>query len=110
MFPASTLGRLGPRFAIILPSCARGFPVAAVPLGEGRLVDRAVVSIAPDVSAAAVRRTGESPRGGVVLADPFQDLPAARTEAEWTGRLTGAEVRLGEAASQAALANSGGHL
>jgi tetratricopeptide (TPR) repeat protein len=113
LFPPETLERLGPRFAIILPACARSFPVTAVRIGKGRLVDRAVVSISPDVSTVASSWTkshGPALGGALVLADPLADLPSARQEAEWTGRVTGAEVRLGELASAEALEPSGGRL
>ncbi len=106
LFPPSTLARLGPRFAIILPACARNFPVAAVRIGEGRLVDRVVLSVAPDVS--TVTWVGQEARGEpaqkrLVLADPSGDLPSAREEAATASRLTGASVRLGKLASGAAL-------
>jgi tetratricopeptide (TPR) repeat protein len=110
LFPPSTLAQLGQRFAVILPACARSFPVAAVRIGEGRLIDQAVVSVAPDVS--TITRPGsEDPREtghtGLALGDPLGDLPAAREEAESTGRLTGAGVRLGHFASGATLEQSG---
>jgi tetratricopeptide (TPR) repeat protein len=113
LFPAPTLERLGPRFAIILPPCARSFPVAAVRIGDGRLVDRAVVSVAPDVStvtAPGKQASGAPARPSLVLADAREDLPSAREEAEFTGRLTGASVRLSELASGATLEQSGGRL
>jgi tetratricopeptide (TPR) repeat protein len=113
LFPPSTLARLGARFAIILPSCARNFPVTAVRIKDGRLLDRAVVSVASDVS--TVTRPGneahrETTQANLVLADPLGDLPSAREEAERTGRLTGAEVRLGMLASSVPLETSGRHL
>ncbi len=113
LFPPETLARLGPRFAVILPRCAHAFPVAAVRVGTGRLVDWAVVSIAPDVS--TVIRPEEGPNTGsqgrdLVLADPHLDLPFAREEAQWTGQATGAEVRLGAAATAGALEPSGERL
>ena len=113
LFPSTTLAQLGPRFAISLPACARSFPVAAVRVGAGRLVDTAVVSIAPDASAARSplkRSPGELSAARLVLADPVGDLPSARQEAEWTGRFTDADVRLGERASGASLGPSGGQL
>ena len=113
LFPPETLARLGPRFAVILPRCAHAFPVAAVRVGTGRLVDRAVVSIAPDVSTVSQPEEGRS--AGVhgralVLADPLFDLPFARVEARWTGQATRAEVRLGASATAGALEPSGGRL
>ncbi|MGO8969222.1 MAG: CHAT domain-containing protein [Myxococcaceae bacterium] len=113
LFPPSTLARLGPRFAVILPRCARNFPVAAVRVGTGRLVDVAVVSVAPDVSTVTFRATetqGDAARAGIVLADPLEDLPGARQEAEWTGRVAGAEVRSGPLAQGTSLAHSAGRL
>lgn len=109
LFPAARLARLGPRFAVILPVCARNFPVAALRIGAGRLIDEAAVSVAPDVST-VVRlhedRDQEVPTGDV-FADPKGDLPAARREAEWTGRTTGAFVRLGDMASETTLESLG---
>ena len=110
MFPPSTLAKLGSRFAVILPACAQSFSVAALPVGKGRLVDRAVVSIAPDVSTVGFSHAGQAADKKLVLADPLEDLPSARTEAEWTGQATGAEVRVGTSASQAGLENSGAQL
>jgi tetratricopeptide (TPR) repeat protein len=114
LFPRTTLARLGRRFAIILPTCGRSFPVTAVRVGAARLIDWAVVSISPDVSTVTPpprRETpGEAARESFVLGDPLADLPAARQEAEWTGRATGAAVRLGEFASEAPLETSGGRL
>jgi len=113
LFPPSTLAQLGPRFAIILPACARAFPVAAVRIGNGRLVDQAVVALAPDVSTVtrpANEARSEGARRGLVLADPLGDLPSAREEADWTRRRTGADVRLGTLASGAALEASGWNL
>jgi tetratricopeptide (TPR) repeat protein len=113
LFPPPTLARLGPRFAVILPACARNFPVAAVRIGEDRLIHRAVVAIAPDVSTVAWpsnAASGENARGGHVLADPLGDLPFAREEADWTGRVTGAEVHLGMLAAGTGLEASGWHL
>ena len=110
LFPPTRLAQLGARFAIVLPTCARNFPVAAVLVAGARLVDRAVLSIASDVSTASLPReeaAGATRRNALVLADPLGDLPFAREEAEWTGRATGAEVRLGERASIAALPPSG---
>jgi tetratricopeptide (TPR) repeat protein len=113
LFPSPTLERLGPRFAVILPACARNFPVSAVRIGEGRLIHRAVVAIAPDVSTVAWplnATTGENARSGQVLADALGDLPFAREEAGWTGSRTGADVRLGTLASGTGLQTSGFHL
>lgn len=109
LLPPARLARLGLRFAVILPGCARNFPVAALRVGTGRLIDQAIISVAPDVS--TVARVGAvgvpvSPKGDV-FADPKGDLPSARLEAEWTGRMTGASVRLGEMASEATLAGLG---
>jgi|GEM_PF-3692161 len=108
LFPASTLSRLGRRFAVLLPRCARNFPVAAVRVGEARLVDRAILSVAPDVSSISWKR--DVARGGLVLADPLGDLPSAREEAQSAGRVTGAEVRLGALATVAPLEHPGGRL
>jgi hypothetical protein len=113
LFPPETLARLGPRFAVILPRCAHAFPLAAIRIGTGRLVDRAVVSIAPDVSTVSMPEEPPSVSAhgqALVLADPLGDLASARAEAEWTGRTTGAEVLLGEAATAARLEPSGGRL
>ncbi len=109
LFPPSTLVRLGRRFAILLPRCARNLPVAALRVGKGRLVDRAVVSVAPDVLTVSWGGR-DALRAGMVLADPLGDLPSAREEAESAGRVTGAEVRLGAAAAEAPLTASGTHL
>ncbi|MGO9830807.1 MAG: CHAT domain-containing protein [Myxococcaceae bacterium] len=110
LFPASTLALLGHRFAIILPRCARNFPVAAVHVGNGTLMEVAVVSVAPDVSTVTFRSAGEDAAAGMVVADPRQDLPAARQEAEWTGRLAKAEVRAGPLAQGTPLSHSAGRL
>jgi tetratricopeptide (TPR) repeat protein len=113
LFPPETLARLGPRFAVILPRCAHAFPVAALRVGTGRLVDRAVVSIAPDVSTVSQPEEGLGARAherALVMADPLLDLPFARVEARWTGQVTGAEVRLGATATADALEPSGGRL
>ncbi len=114
LFPPTTLERLGPRFAVILPACARSFPVAAVRVGDARLVDRAVISVAPDVSTVtfggATSRDGRRADKGLVLADPLGDLPFAREEAASTGRATAAEVRLGRLASQEPMEHQGAHL
>jgi CHAT domain-containing protein len=106
LLPSARLARLGPRFAVILPGCARNFPVAALPVGTGRLIDQAVISVAPDVS--TVVRVGDpaSPQGDV-FADPKGDLPSARREAEWTGGMTGASVRVGQMASETTLESLG---
>lgn len=113
LFPPSTLARLGPRFAVILPGCARSFPVEAVRIGAARLLDRAVVSLAPDVSTVE-RRPDEAPGGetqaSLVLGDPLGDLPSAREEAELTGSITHASVKVGEAASGATLGHFRGRL
>lgn len=113
LFPPKTLARLGQRFAIILPACARNFPVAALRVGGARLVDRVVVSISPDVTSITSARKdarGDGLGEGLVLADPRLDLPSARQEAEWTGRLTGATVWLGNLASEVRLEAPSGRL
>jgi len=113
LFSPSTLARLGGRFAIILPGCVRSFPVEAVRIGNGRLVDRAVVSVAPDVS--TVQRSASQAASGLapsslVLADPLGDLPAAREEGALAGQLTLASVRVGPSASAATLEHFDGRL
>lgn len=113
LFSPSTLARLGGRFAIILPACVRSFPVEAVRIGNGRLVDRAVVSIAPDVS--TVQRSASQAAFGLassslVLADPLGDLPAAREEGTLAGQLTQATLRVGPSASVQALEHFDGRL
>jgi tetratricopeptide (TPR) repeat protein len=110
LFPLQTLARLGERFAIILPSCARSFPVTAVPIDGGRLVNKAVVSIASDVSTVTWSDESGLRESNLVLADPFGDLPSAREEAQRTAQLTGAVVLVGSDASFAPLQTSGRHL
>jgi len=112
LFPPARLAHLGTRFAIILPTCARNFPVAAVRVGDGRLVDRAVVSVAPNVATVSWPGHGAagSSRACLVLADPFGDLPSAREEADWARKATGADVRMGKLALGKNLEPSGGRL
>jgi tetratricopeptide (TPR) repeat protein len=113
LFPASTLRLLGGRFAIILPSCARNFPVSAVRIGAGRLVDQAIIAIAPSVSTVnqpLLETRAARTREGLVLANPRGDLPAAEQEARWAGQATGAAVRIGNLASGAAVEASTGRL
>ena len=104
LFPPTRLARLGPRFAILLPGCARNFPLAAVRIEAGRLIDRAVVSIAPDLSTVARgEEENDETRGRSVFADPHGDLAFALEEARWIADATGADVRAGEKASEKAL-------
>ena len=102
LLPPATTSLLGERFIVVPLHCAPDLPFAALRVEGRRLVERHVVSLAPNLRVATrPSPAGEGPAssGALAIGDPLGNLPAAREEARQVASRTGAALALGSEAT-----------